>query len=706
MQRVLMKTLGKLISLLFPIFLFIPLEAVGENDSPGGLWEGTLAVPEHPQRIILDLSHMQDDEWAGYISIPEQGIIRQSLSNIQFSDRRISLNLPIPVGHATFSGRVSEDGKVLEGTFTQADRNYTFKVQRIDDPTIRAKMALEGFEEFVAAAIKDWNVPGLAMAIISDGQVVFAQGFGRRNLEQDLPVTPKTLFAVASNTKAFTTFTLGTLVDEGKMAWDTPLREYIPEFRLDDPIASDVLTPRDLVIHHTGVPSNDLIWYNEEFSREELVRRLQFLDASAPVHTKFQYTNIMYIAAGYLIEQLTGQSYEDAVRERIFKPIGMERSTFSLEAARQSGDLATPYLEKIEMIEEYKYRQVELWAPAGGLYTNLEDMTQWLLTHLNSGKSGDKQVIDSATIAEIHTPQVFVTSSTDHPAISPHLYAHGWNVDSYRGHRRLFHGGTIDGFHSRVMMFPDDGIGTIVLTNKTRTGLPEVVSRHAADRLLGLEPIDWNSRDLEKRHKVKEKEREAETKKKARKHGTKPAHNLAEYAGEYENPGYGLARVNIVDNRLEFVYNGIITPLQHWHYEVFLAAEDPEDDLLAQEVFTFRTDIKGNVCALESPFEPRVGTIIFTKKPDAKLSDPEFLRRFTGTYDLEDQIITIELSEDVLTMKFPKEAVATLVPALGEEFTLKNSSWDSVTFSTDKRDNVTGLVLQKRGRLYPASRRK
>jgi CubicO group peptidase (beta-lactamase class C family) len=178
------------------------------------------------------------------------------------------------------------------------------------DTVTSAKQALVGFDSFLEEAIKAWEVPGLAIAIVKNGEVIMTQGFGLRDVAHKLPVTPKTLFAIGSCTKAFTTFVMGTLVDEGKLDWDTPVRTYIPELQLHDRVATELLTPRDLVTHRSGLPRHDMVWYNAKLSRKEVVGRLPYLEPTATIRNKFQYNNIMYMTAGYLVDRLTGGTWK------------------------------------------------------------------------------------------------------------------------------------------------------------------------------------------------------------------------------------------------------------------------------------------------------------------------------------------------------------------------------------------------------------
>jgi len=199
----------------------------------------------------------------------------------------------------------------------------------------------------------DLRVPGLALAVVKNKEAIFLKGYGLRDVENKLPMTPDTLLAIGSTTKAFTTFALARLVDEGKMSWDEPVRSYIPWFKLSDPVISERITPRDLVTHRSGLPRHDLLWYNNyRASREELVRRLAYLQFTADLRERFQYNNLMFLTAGYLLEVLSGKPWEDSVRELVLEPLGMTRTNFSVAVSQQDKDYAQPYLYRDSKIEK------------------------------------------------------------------------------------------------------------------------------------------------------------------------------------------------------------------------------------------------------------------------------------------------------------------------------------------------------------------
>jgi CubicO group peptidase (beta-lactamase class C family) len=566
--------------------------------------------------------------------------------------------------------------------------------------------SLAGFDSLTNDAIKAWEVPGMAIAIVKNGEVVFAQGFGLRDVERKLPVTPRTLFAIGSCTKAFTTFVMGTLVDQGKLEWDTPVRNYIPEIRFYDHVATELITPRDLVTHRSGLPRHDLVWYNSNLSPKEIVCRLPYLEPSETLRSKYQYNNIMYVTAGYLIERLTGRSWDNAVSERIFKPLAMTGSNFSVKDSQKSADFAKPYAERDEKVVEIPFRDITNVGPAGSINSNVMDMARWLIVQTHKGKIGDTQVISPAVLADIHTPHMTTGAQADRPEIAPAGYALGWSLVDYRGHRIVAHGGAIDGFVAATTLLPDDGVGIVVFANKGGTGLPQIITRHATDRILGLSTIDWSGEELAKVKKSKAADKEAKTKKETvRKSGTSPAHKLEEYAGEYENKGYGIVKVELSDGKLKFAYNGIEAPLEHWHYEVFRALKNPKDPAFEDEKIQFLTNLNGDVDGVAVPFEPSVKPIVFTMRPDARLSDPEYLKKFTGEYELASQTLGVRLEGSSLVLDQKGQPGTELLPDRNDGFKLKNQNSVIARFVTAPETGAIQLNLERPTGVFSAKRK-
>jgi CubicO group peptidase (beta-lactamase class C family) len=581
------------------------------------------------------------------------------------------------------------------------------------DPAAAKKKSLEGFDSVIDRAIHDFKVPGLAIAVVKDGQVIYARGFGRRDVDKDLPVTPRTLFAIGSCTKAFTTFVMGTLVDAGKLEWDTPVRTYLPGLRMSDPIASESITPRDLVTHRSGLPRHDLFWYNTRRSGQDVFIRLAHFEPSEPLRGKFQYNNMMFMLAGYLVEKIDGRPWADAVRARIFRPIGMDSSNFSVVDSQKADDFARPYDEQEGKVRVIPFRDITSVGPAGSINSSVADMARWIIVHTHGGRIDGKSIISPTVLDELHAPQIptgqaYGRGEPHRKEISPGSYALGWATDTYRGHRRVHHGGAIDGFTANTCLFPDDGMGLVVLTNKNGTPLPELITRDASDRLLGLAPIDWLAEGLEKRTKALDAQKEARKKKESvRRPGTHPAHPLEEYAGEYEHPGYGELKVELKDGKLVAVINGIAMTLDHWHYEVFNAPKAENDPALADlnMKLQFQTNLKGDVDAVAAPLEPSVKPIVFTRRPDRKLSDPDYLKRFEGQYELAGQPATVRLQGNVLVFQQAGGPPVELIPDRNDGFDLKRRAGTSIRFITDPQGRVTEMALNTDDGVFIAKRK-
>ncbi len=702
-----MKHPARLFSFLFVILLAAwaaPAAAAAPADLAGH-WEGAIVLPTMKLEIRLDFARQADGAWTGTISIPIQSIKDMALANIKTDGAKASFEMPGVAGHPAFSGAFSPDGAKLAGQFTQGPGKYPFEVARGADPAARTKKALEGFEAVVTKGLAAINVPGAAVAVVKDNEIVYAKGFGFRDVEGKLPMTPDTLLAIGSSSKAFTTFALGTLVDQGKVEWDKPVRDYIPWFRLYDAPVGERLTPRDLVTHRSGLPRHDLVWYNNfTSSREDFVRRLAYLPPTADLRAKWQYNNLMFLTAGYLVEVLTGKPWEDSVRSLVFGPLGMTRSNFSVADSQKDSDFAVPYEERDGKIVKIPFRNITNIGPAGAINSSVNEMAHWLMVHINGGKYKSRQVVNPVTLNDMHSAHMPTGGTTTRPDISPADYGLGWFIDTYRGHQRVEHGGNIDGFSALVCLFPQDGLGFVVLTNKNGTGFPGLVVQTAADRIFGLEPVDWIGDAARRQAEGRAANRAAEQKKGTRRRpGTAPAHKLEDYAGDYWHPGYGALKVELKAGRLVFTYNAIITPLEHWHYETFngLKTDDPtfEDTRL-----TFRTDVNGNVAAVAAPFEPTEDDIVFAKKPETRLSDPAYLKKVSGTYQLQSQTITVGVKGDGLTMFSPGQPVYDLVPELGGEYSLKQVRTITLKFVEDAKGQVTGIEIYQPQGVFEAKR--
>ena len=671
-----------------------------------GHWEGEIATPGGALEIDVDLVTSETGELTGDISIPAQGARDLELTDLSFESPKVGFVIPGIPGTPTFDGTLSENGSEIAGAFTQGGAQLTFRLVRGDDPAAKARVAMEGFDEVVEQALSDFNVPGAAIAVVAGGEVVYAQGFGYRDVDAERPMTADSLFAIGSTTKAMTATVLGTLVDEGLVEWDEPVRRYLPAFTLSDSSISERITVRDLVTHRSGLPRHDLLWYNNnEIPRAEMVSRLADLELSADLREKYQYNNLMFMTAGYLTGQLTGQAWEEVMRLRLFDPLGMERTNFSVGESQLDSDFSLPYKENDDQeIEQIPFRSIDLIGPAGSVNSSVTEMSQWLLLNLRNGRMGDQQLVSATNLADIQSPQMTTGETQERVEISPATYGMGWRINSYRGHRQIAHGGGIDGFSTSVVLLPDDDIGLVSFDNRA-AGIGTLINRHAADRLLGLEPIDWLAESKEQRDLGLEIVEEAREKgRQTRVEGTSPSRDLGSYAGDFLHPSYGLLQISIAGEELMLLFNGIEAALEHWHYDVWNGAQAEGDETFEDTRFQFRGDLHGNIASVESVLEPRASPIVFEKQPPSELFDPIYLQRFDGGYAMEDGTkISIDVVGDSLTLTIPGQPVYPLVPTIDGRFELRDFRIISLEFAVEG-DQVTGLRLHQGGLVFEASR--
>lgn len=669
-----------------------------------GHWEGIIELPGQKLEINIDFV-LKEGSWTGDISIPVQKSQDLPLIGIVLDGFKAAFAIQGIPGEPTFKGEISADGKKMTGTFTQGGAKFPFSLELGADPTAKIRAALEGFDQIAEDALKALKVTGAAMAVVKNDKVVYAKGFGYKDVENKIPATPDTIFAIGSSSKAFTVFALGRLVDEGKLEWEAPVRNYIPWFKLYDKEAGARLSVRDLVTHRSGLPRHDLLWYNNKTaSREDLVRALAYLPPTVDLREKWQYNNLMFLTAGYLLETLTGKPWEDAVRSLVFEPLGMKRSNFSVLDSQKDSDFAFPYNFVDKAYEKLPFRDITNVGPAGSINSSVNEMARWVAVHLADGKFEGRDLLSSSTVSDMHNPHMVTGAISSSPDIAATAYAMGWFTDVYRGHRRVHHGGNIDGFSAQVAFLPDDGLGFVVLTNMNGTSYPELLVRTATDKILGLEAHDWIGDAVKQLEKAEGAIKKAEEKKITRKvPGTKPAHPLADYAGLYVHPGYGSLAVELAAGRLSFTYNSIKTNLDHWHYETFdgVTIEDPT---FKDFKLTFRTDVNGRVASVTGAFEPTIDDIVFAKKPDARQYDPAFLKKLTGRYDLMGQTVVIGLRGDRLTVSIAGQPEYQLEPDLGGEFYLKEVKSVTLRFLTDAKGEVTAAELSQPGGVFEAKK--
>ncbi|MGX1827102.1 serine hydrolase [Paenibacillus taichungensis] len=486
---------------------------------------------------------------------------------------------------------------------------------------------LNGLDDFVEEQLQRWKGVGVAVAVIHKDEVILQKGYGYRDLESKLEVTPHTLFAIGSSTKAFTASTAALLVDQDILKWDTPVKTYLKDFKMFDPVATERLTIRDMLCHRSGLPRHEMVWYNSSRSREELVNALQYLEPNEDFRNKWQYQNLMYMAAGYLVGQLIGTSWENVVQESLFNPLGMNSSVFSVDEMQNQSDFAFPYMDQNGENTRIPFRKIDAVGPAGSINSNLVDMIAWVQFQLNQGQQGEKQLISKEQLAITHSPQMASDSPFHCKELPVSTYGLGWMIDSYRGHAMIHHGGAIDGFASQVAFLPEEKIGVVVLCNTHGSILPYTISFNVIDRLLELEPVDWSERlaklmtgestDSEAATNTIETPTTPETSVEEKPVDTQVhPHDrpLSAYAGSYSHPGYGEIVIQQSNDGLQATLNAIEMPMEYTGNDTFSV----EFILFGLKVtFTFKTDEQDTMSSLSIPLllEPGTNPIEFVKTP-------------------------------------------------------------------------------------------
>jgi CubicO group peptidase (beta-lactamase class C family) len=494
---------------------------------------------------------------------------------------------------------------------------------------------LKDFDAWMAQTLRDWNVPAIGVGIVVGDKLVFAKGYGYRDYGQKLPFTPNTLYQIASNSKLFTAVSAGFLVEEGKLTWDKPVRESVPLIQFFNDSLNSTVTLRDMLSHRTGITRHDTIWYQAPDTRKQLFDKLRYMEPKEPPRTTFLYNNMMYAAAGYLIELQSGKTWEEFVRERIFKPLEMNNSLFSISDMVQRPDFGVAYTEKRDSFEIYKipyYEDTAGMAPAGAIISNIEDMSHWLIALMNEGKYKGRQVLPPGVLKETLQPAIAQPNTLAEVRgwweILNAAYGMGRSTSSYRGHLLTSHGGDLDGFHSQVSFMPQEKIGVLVAVIGNHASiLYNLVSYNVYERLLGMDQTPWTRRWLDVRLKGKKAGTESRTKVGGDQvKNTRPSHALTDFVGEYEHPAYGLLRVALKEGQLQFDFHKILLPMTHYHYDRF---DTPDDERFGKWSVNFSTNPQGDVDKALMSLDEAEAT--FTRRPDTP--DAAVLKQLAGTYE-------------------------------------------------------------------------
>jgi CubicO group peptidase (beta-lactamase class C family) len=484
----------------------------------------------------------------------------------------------------------------------------------------------DDYNDYIQGAMRSWDCPGAAVAVIRGEELLYRGVFGLRDVENRLPMTEDTRFAMASCTKSFTAMSAALLVDEGKLEWDKPVREYMPEFILDDPYVTQHITVRDMLSHRTGLPRHDLSAWRLDLTRAEFIRRMRHFKFNASFREKFQYNNLMFYAAGHLVEKIAGQKWETFVQERIFNPLGMQASNFKPEPPVEGQQIANGY--RVDRNPDGSAKglvktpfglHTELSpGSAGALFSTLADLIQWLKVHVNDGRAGDFQLVSPDNLKQMHLPQTVIPGGGINEALmgnTINTYGMGWFIEPYRGVTLIQHGGNVEG-HSLVIGFvPQEKVGIVALTNIAELPLRDVLLYESIDRALDLPDRDWNR----KFHAIFDPLILGEAKSKLTAMEEKvpnapPTHSLETYTGTYASEGYPDFAVRLDGDKLQACTVGSLgwSELRHYHFDIF-------EWYLADFDYWFKVRFlvndNGGIDSVSLPVEDAVENLIFTRKP-------------------------------------------------------------------------------------------
>ncbi len=529
------------------------------------------------------------------------------------------------------------------------------------------------------------DVPGTAVGIVSGGKTILAKGYGLRNKEKRLPVTPKTVFQVGSASKAFTSFLIGQLIDENLLKWDDPVSDHIPYFKLKDPHTTYDISIRDYLTHTSGYPRHEGIWFNQTLPRSEVIQKLRFLDPIYSHREKFYYPNIGYMIVGHVAECVTNKSYETLIDEKIFKPLGMAHSTFSFSSMLRMDNFALSYNELSQLTSLVDPTTI---APAGGMNSNLEDLLKWIKLLLNSGDD----LIERSTFNEMIKPQVVADLICNglyglENEIVMESYGLGWMLLSYRGHFLVLHGGSINGFSSVVLFLPNEDIGIVILSNKDSSPLPFLLASILMDKLLELPAINWPLKYKELLDLKKPEEPVIEHVE------TEPSHIITDYLGTYSHPGYGSIELRLIKNGLTAVYNNLHIELNHSKFNTFEISNKTSQSFLRGIKFTFQENDYGDIKAVSIPWEPKLQGIIFMKDKDPSLTDKSYLNKFAGNYSYLGFTVSIQQTDSKLVAKAFGQPPFELYPERPNQFKVKDMEGYRVEFLTNETGAISAIQM-------------
>ena len=478
--------------------------------------------------------------------------------------------------------------------------NVTTPLARGLEP-VDVDASLRGVDSLIEQAMEEWGIPGLAVGVIVNGQPVYARGFGVRDTITREPVTSQTLFPLGGCSEPFTSLVLGMLADEGRVDLDAPVINYIPTFRLHDDGLSDRITPRDLLAQRSGLAEHSLLLYNAQTSRSDLVERIRFMPVHGDFRTSFQSSVLNILGAEHLIERITKETWEEAVRQRVFDRLSMNDSNFGRSGLANRANSVRPHHVDEEVITPVDLELANVTGPMGWINSNVDDLMKWLSVYTERGSYGTDRLVQPNTLEQMYLPHMFVywASRETH---SPTTYGLLWGMNTYRGYYHARLGGFGDGFDSLMSFFPQEKLGVVLLANRGGDTIfvLSALKFAIADRLLGLEKRDWldwvRQRTSRRRRNVSDAEKTA----------TAPSAAepklLAECGGTYKSAAYGSIKLARTTDSLRLVYNNIILDLEHLERDSFQVAARSKHKLFRSVSVLFERSDTGTIAAVSVGF--------------------------------------------------------------------------------------------------------
>ncbi len=561
------------------------------------------------------------------------------------------------------------------------------------------------------------HAPGFAVAVVEGDKIIYAKGFGYRDYENKIPVDANTLFAIGSSTKAFTCAVLGQLRDEDKLSFDDSPQKYLPELEFFNNDMNNNIIIKDLMRHSTGLPRHDYSWYLfPTHDRDSLIQRIKYQEPFTGIRQQWYYNNFMYLAQGVIAKKITGKSWEDNIRERFIKPLGMSRTNVTIAEMKSASNAAYGYeLKKGDVITKMDYYDIAAMAPAGSINSSVNDMSKWMITWLNKGKFKDAQILSEAYINEAISSQMIINAGLpDEELPDMHFanYGYGWMLQSYRGHYRVEHGGNIDGFSASVALYPTDKLGIVVLTNQNGSAATGLVRNTIADRLLGGKTTDWVKRYTDAQEKAKKEEAENNNEdNSAIVKNTRPSHIRQEYTGMYSHPGYGDFKIEVERDSLFAHFKLSKLWLKHYHYDVFEPFEVEETGIDTTDSgplrFKFVMNTSGDISGVEAQIEPALPEAIsFKRTPNSLNVSKETLEQYVGVYDLRGNEVKVYIkNENVLYVFVPGQPEYELIPIEKHKFNFKILDGFKVEFTEAEDGTIKDLAFVQPNGTFKATKK-